>query len=91
MLRVNDRRVLKGIIVIIRNGLRWPDAPKEYGTATTIYSRWKRWGDMGVFAWMMEGLAFEAAGPTSEMIDATPPRAHRSASSLAVKKGGVVA
>lgn len=29
--RVDDRRVLSGIIFINRNGLRWCDAPKEYG------------------------------------------------------------
>ena len=29
--RVDDRRVLSGIIFINRNGLRWCDAPLEYG------------------------------------------------------------
>ena len=46
---------------------------------------------MGVFARMMEGLASEAAVPTTVMIDATYLKAHRTASSLGVKKGGVVA
>jgi transposase len=88
--RVDDRRVLSGIIFINRNGLRWSDAPKEYGPAKTLYSRWKRWGDMGVFARIMEGLASEAAVPTTVMIDATYLKAQRTASSLGVKKGGVV-
>ena len=66
--RVDDRRVLSGIIFINRNGLRWSDAPKEYGPAKTLCNRWKRWGDMGVFARMMEGLASEAATPTTVMI-----------------------
>lgn len=39
--RVDDRRVLSGIIVINRNGLRWRDAPKEYGPHKTLYNRWK--------------------------------------------------
>ena len=47
--RVDDRRVVSGIIFINRNGLRWCDAPREYGPPKTLY-RWKRWGDMGVFA-----------------------------------------
>ena len=81
-------RVLSGIIFINRNGLRWSDAPKEYGPAKTLYNRWKRWGDMGVFARMMEGLASEAAVPKTVMIDATYLKAHRTASSLGVKKGG---
>ena len=40
--RVDDKRVLSGIIFINRNGLRWRDAPKEYGPHKTLYSRWKR-------------------------------------------------
>lgn len=41
--RIDDRRVLSGIIFINRNGLRWCDAPKEYGPPKTLYNRWKRW------------------------------------------------
>ena len=86
--RVDDRRVLIGIIFINRNGLRWRDAPKEYGPAKTLYNRWKRWGDKGVFIQMMEGLAVpEAAEHKTIMIDATYLKAHRTASSLRVKKG----
>jgi transposase len=48
--RVDDRRVPSGIICINRNGLRWCDAPAEYGPTKTLYNRWKRWSDMGVFA-----------------------------------------
>ena len=29
--RVDDRRVVSGIVYVIRNGLQWKDAPKEYG------------------------------------------------------------
>ena len=87
--RLNDRRVLSGIIFINRNGLRWCDAPKEHGPAKTFYNRWKRSGGMGVFARMMEGPASEAAVPTTVTIDATCLKAHRTASSLRSKKGGL--
>ena len=87
--RVDDRRVLSGIIFINRNGLRWSDAPMEYGRPKTLYNRWKRWSDMGVFARMMEGLAAEGADRKTVMIDATYLKAHRTASSLRLKKGGV--
>ena len=86
--RVDDRRVLSGIIFINRNGLRWCDAPREYGPPKTLYKRWKRWGDMGVFARMMEGLASEGTDQKIIMIDATYLKAHRTASSLRAKKGG---
>jgi transposase len=87
--RVDDRRVLSGIIFINRNGLRWSDAPAEYGPPKTLYNRWKRWSDMGVFARIMTGLAAEAPDNQTISIDATYLKAHRTASSLGLKKGGV--
>ena len=89
--RVDDRRVLSGIIFINRNGLRWRDAPKEYGPHKTLYNRWKRWSDKGIFAHMMAGLAAEHGEKKTVMIDATYLKAHRTASSLGAKKGGVAA
>ena len=67
--------------------MRWCDAPREYGPPKTLYNRWKRWGDMGGFARMMEGLASEGGYEKLVMIDATYLKAHRTASSLRVKKG----
>lgn len=87
--RVDDRCVLSGIIFINRNGLRWCDAPREDGPARTLYNRWKRWGDMGVFARIMMRLASEGTDEKTVMIDATYLKAHRTASSLRAKKGGL--
>ena len=87
--RVDDRRVLNEIIFINRNGLRCCDAPKEYGPSKTLYNRWKRWSDMGVFARIMTGLAAEAPDHKTISIDATYLKAHRTASSLRLKKGSV--
>ena len=84
---VDDRRVLSGIIFINRNGLPWRDASKEYGPPKTLYNRWKRWSDKGVFARMMDGLAAEVAVPKTVMIDATYLKVHRTATSLRLKKG----
>jgi transposase len=36
--RVDDRRIVSRIIFIIRNGLRWGDAPAAYGPPKTIYT-----------------------------------------------------
>ncbi len=55
--RVDERRVLSGIIFVNRNGLRWQDAPREYGPHKTLYNRWKRWSAMGIFIRMLDGLA----------------------------------
>lgn len=84
--RAADRRVLSGITFINRNGLRWCDAPKEYGPPKTLYSRWKRWCDKGVFTRMMEALAARAAVLKTMMIDATYLKAHRCCQP-AVEKG----
>ncbi len=89
--RVDDRRVLSGIVYIIRHGLQWRDAPPAYGPHKTLYNRWKRWGERGVFLRMMEGLAAADAEPKTVMIDATYLKAHRTASSLRVKRGALVA
>ena len=85
--RVDDRQVLSGIVFVNRNGLRWCDAPKDYGPHKTLYNRWKRWGEKGVFLQMMEELAAASAEPKTVMIDATYLKAHRTASSLQVKRG----
>ena len=85
--RVDDRRVLSGIIFINRNGLRWRDAPREYGPHKTLYSRWRRWSEKGIFTRMMAGLAAEHGEEKTMMIDATYLEAHRTAISMVAQKG----
>ena len=80
--RVDDRRVISGIIFVIRNGLRWRDAPKDYGPHKTIYNRFIRWSRLGVFNRIFAELASKAAKPRRIMIDATHLKAHRTAASL---------
>ena len=84
--RVDDRRVVSGIIFVIRNGLRWRDAPKDYGPHKTIYNRFIRWSRLGVFNKIFAGLAVKGGKPDQLMIDATHLKAHRTAASL-LKKG----
>jgi transposase len=84
--RVDDRRVLSGIIFVIRNGLRWRDAPKEYGPHKTIYNRFIRWSRLGVFNRIFAALSAKGGKPDQLMIDATHLKAHRTAASL-LKKG----
>ena len=84
--RVDDRRVISSIIFVIRNGLRWRDAPKEYGPHKTIYNRFIRWSRLGVFNRIFSELAAKGGRPARLMIDATHLKAHRTAASL-LKKG----
>ena len=86
--RVDDRRVLSGIIFINRNGLRWRDAPSEYGPYKTLYNRWKRWSRTGVFDSMLEGLAGREDPGGTLMTDATHLKIHRTAAGIRHKKEG---
>src|SRR5690606_26591671 len=47
--RVDDRRVISGIMHMLRSGGRWKDCPTVYGPCTTIYNRWNRWSRQGVW------------------------------------------
>jgi len=85
--RIDDRKVVSGIIHVIRNGLRWRDAPEVYGPHKTLYNRFIRWSRMGVFDKIFTTLVDENGPPDRLMIDATHLKAHRTACSLL--KGGM--
>jgi len=84
--RVDDRRVISGIIHVIRNGLRWRDAPAVYGPSKTLYNRFIRRSKAGVFNRIFATLAAMSKATGAVMIDATHLKAHRTAASL-FKKG----
>jgi transposase len=83
--RVDDRRVLSGILHVLKTGCRWRDVPPEYGPATTIYNRYNRWSRRGVWKRLFEAIA--ACGPMPEelSLDSSHVKAHRCA---AGGKGG---
>jgi len=83
--RVDDRRVLSGIIHVLKRGLQWRDAPAEYGPHKTLYNRFIRWSRLGVFDRIFKELSSQDV-PDQLQIDATHLKAHRTASSL-LKKG----
>ena len=84
--RVDDRRVISGIIYVIRHGLQWRDAPAAYGPHKTLYNRFVRWSRLGVFDRVFAALAADAGPPDRLMIDSTHLKAHRTAASP-LKKG----
>jgi transposase len=57
--RKDDRRVLNGIFYILRTGAPWRDLPERYGPRTTVYNRYARWGERGVWKDIFDGLAKE--------------------------------
>ena len=83
--RVDDVRVISGIIYVLKHGLQWKDAPREYGPYKTLYNRFIRWSRMGVFNRIFAELG-AGQRPDRLMLDATHLKAHRTAASL-LKKG----
>ena len=79
--RVDDRRVISGIVHVLKSGGRWTDAPREvYGPKKTLYNRFVRWAAKGVWVSLFETLA-QAGGPPSQvLIDSSAVTAHRCAS-----------
>ena len=83
--RVDDRRVISGILHVLKSGCRWKDCPPEYGPPTTIYNRFVRWAERGVWERLFRELAARGRSGETQMIDSTHVKAHRSA---AGGKGG---
>jgi transposase len=78
--RVDDRRVISGILHVLKSGCRWCDCPPEYGPPTTIYNRFVRWAERGVWERLFRELAGRGRSTDTQMIDSTHIKAHRSAS-----------
>ncbi len=85
--RVDDRKVISGIIHVIRYGLKWRDAPACYGPHKTLYNRFVRWSRAAGFDRIFQALAAESTATKTIMIDSTHLKAHRTAASLL--KGGL--
>jgi transposase len=83
--RVDDRRVISGILHVLKSGCRWRDLPPTYGPRTTLYNRYNRWARQGIWRRLFEHVAGAAAVPNELAIDTTHIKAHRSASGA--KKG----
>jgi transposase len=86
MPRADDRRIVSGIIFVIRNRLRWHEAPAGYGPHKTIHTRFIRWSRLGVLNSIFAELAPEEGTPSGLTIDATHLKAHRTAARF-VKEG----
>jgi len=78
--RVDDRRVISGIIHVLKSGCRWCDCPPEYGPPTTIYNRFSRWAQRGIWENLFRTLAGAGHSTQTQAIDSTHVKAHRSAS-----------
>ena len=72
--RVDDRRVISGIVHMLSCGGRWQDCPSDYGPSTTVYNRWSR---RGVWGRILAALTDEGWIAETAQIDSSYVKAHR--------------
>ena len=83
--RVGYRRVISGIVHMLRCGGRWADCPTEYGPSTTVYNRWNRWSRRGIWIRILAALNEEGWIAETGQIGSSYIKAYRSAGGA---KGG---
>jgi transposase len=72
----NNRRVISGVLHVLKYGCRWRDCPAVYGPHTTIYNRFNRWSKAGI--WQEMFLRIRALDKVEAFsIDSTTSKAHR--------------
>ena len=82
--RVDDRRVISGIIHMLKSGSRWRDCPEVYGPYTTVYNRFNRWSRQGIWTDIFYALTGSTGMYGSMSVDSSYPIAPRPA-----QKGGL--
>ena len=84
--RVDDRRVLSGIVHALKSGGRWGDCPEYvYGPKKTLCNRFRRWAERGVWERIFAQLAGVDGVPSRLFIDSSCIKVHRTAGGA---KGG---
>ena len=83
--RVDARRVISGIIHMLKCGGRWADCPAEYGPSTTVYNLWNQWSRRGIWTRILAALTEEGWIAETGQIDSSYIKVHRSAGGA---KGG---
>ena len=85
--RVDDRRIISGIIHVLQSGCRWRDCPGEYGPCTTVYNRFNRWNRRKVWQRIYAALVEAGRIGGTVALDSTHVRVHRSAAGAQKKLG----
>ena len=85
--RKDDRRILSGIMHVLKIGCRWKDCPRDYGPHKTIYNRFARWSDRGIWQKIFEAVATPDEPPEQVALDSSHVKVHRCANG---GKGGQI-
>lgn len=77
--QVDDRRVISGIVQVVKSERRWKKASPDYGPHKTLYNRFLRWRAKGVWENAFTALAAASGPPAKVLLDSTHVKAHHSA------------
>jgi transposase len=78
--RKDNRLSLSGIMHVLKVGCRWADCPKAYGPHKTIYNRFARWSERGIWQKIFEVIAAPSEPPKQAALDSSHVKVHRCAS-----------
>jgi len=80
----DNRNSMNGILWLARSGAPWRDLPERYGSWSSLYDKFKRWSELGVFETIFEFLSIDA-DMQDLSIDSTSVKVHQHAAGA--KKG----
>ena len=85
------REQFEGVIWRFRTGSQWREMPERFGAWQTVYNRFMRWRDAGVFEVLLEEAIAEAArrdeiDMSLVSVDSTTTRAHHDAAGIRVSE-----
>lgn len=83
------REQFEGVVWRFRTGSQWREMPERFGAWQTVYNRFMRWRDAGVFQALLEEVIAEAArrdeiDMSLVSVDSTTARAHHDAAGMRV-------
>lgn len=74
----DNRVMLNAILYLLNTGIPWRDLPERYGAWKSVYTRFRRWSQQGVWEHMFEELiAQDIVDESTLMLDSTTIKVHQ--------------